>query len=237
MIQKARHKMDENSEQGKLVKIKKENKVLSKDEIKNSADKMTGQLKFISPEIQVQALIKDIVLPIFEEKYDKQINELKKSNEKIEESNQEIKEINHRLSNSFEKALPHLENKMIGNEKEAFQVWSDNPENADIARFNSSAPAEVVYEFISADLAKIFGCKTCYVSMLLKDLELWTDDKYSHNNRVHKNGTVKKFRRNICNETYERLSKLIDSKKWSSYTEKRKEVYLNIYENMKFFRS
>ncbi len=207
--------MDNNKEQKSLFEMKKENKVLSEKE--QITDKKTGQIKFISQEVEVRALIKEEMEPILE-------------------NNRIISEKSNRIANSLEKAIPHIQNKMIGNEKEAYQVWCDNSENADIARVNTSAPAELVYELISADLAKAFGCKSCYVSYLLKDLNLWTDEKYVNMRKVNASQDTRFYRRAILDEVYVRLENLIKSEKYLSFTEKRQATYKEIYDTMKFYR-
>jgi hypothetical protein len=226
--------MDKKPEQSKLFEIKQENKVLSEEEIKNSADKKTGQLKFISAEIQIQKLVKDVVLPILEEKYDKQINELKETNEEIKESNKLLSEKSERLSNSLERMIPHLENKSIGNEKEAQHVWCENPENADIANVTTTGPTELVYPFFANHLASCFGCLSRTVRYLLDDLGLWGDKNYcwKENNGVSSRW---RFKKAIVDEVYSGLEDLINSGKIKEHPKRYRLE--QAYKHMKFLRS
>ena len=226
--------MDKKPEQSKLFDIKQENKVLSAEEIKNNADKKTGQLKFISKEVQIQALFKEVVLPILEEKYDRQISELKDANELISESNQLLSEKNDRLSTSMERIIPHLNNKLIGNEKEACQIWSDNSENSDIATVNTSAPAEVVYPYFANHLSSCFGCLSRTVRYLLEDLGLWGDKNFCWKENTGVSSRWR-FKKAIVDEVYSRLEDLINSEKIKEHPKRYRLE--QAYRHMKFLRS
>ncbi|MDD3012373.1 MAG: hypothetical protein PHC34_01555 [Candidatus Gastranaerophilales bacterium] len=211
--------MDKKPEQPKLFELKQENKILTEEEIKNSADKKTGQLKFISPELELKAMIREEMEPVIE-------------------ANKLLSEKSDRLLGAFEKAIPHFQNKMMGNEDEAYLAYADNPEQADVVRVSSDKiPADAVYTMISAELASAFGCKSCYVSYLLKDLNLWNDNKYTKDEKISVNNKIKKFRPAILNEVYKQLPDLLNSNKFHLFTENRKNIYIKIYETMKFYRS
>ncbi len=211
--------MDKKPEQPKLFELKQENKVLTEEEIQNSADKKTGQLKFINKNTELKAIIREEMQPILE-------------------NNILLAETAKRLTSSFEKAIPHFQNKMIGNEDEAYLSYSENSEQSDVTRVSSDKiPSDIVYSLISVDLAKAFGCESCYVSMLLKDMDLWDDTRFSRQRRVNKSGKIKEFRKSITDEVFKRFESLIGSEKWNGFTEKRKSNYSKIYETMKFYRS
>lgn len=216
--------VDKESENLNLFKKEKELKVLSNEEAIKNFDKRTGQLSFLSTNIKVEAVIREALEPITEE--------LKA----VKETNQNLSEKSERLVNTMERMIPHLENKMIGNEDEAFNVWCENPENADIARVNTSAPEEVVYCMISADLAKCFGTHSYYVSILLKDVGLWNDNKFSREFRTSKSGKARRFKKSIVNETYKRLEELYQTGKITLFSKRRQEIYFEIYDHMRFFR-
>lgn len=217
--------MDKKPEQPKLFEVKHDNKVLTEEEIKNSADKKTGQLKFLSPEFELKAMIKAEMEPVLE-------------------SNKILTETSGRLLGAFEKAIPHFQNKMMGNEDEAYLAYADNPEQADVVRVSSdSIPADAVYTMISAELAHAFGCKSCYVSYLLKDLNLWNDNRYAKdvsvgfNIKSKKFNTIKKFRPAILDEVYKKMPEMFNSDKFHGFTEKRQAQYLEIFKTMEFYRS
>lgn len=217
--------MDYDVENLNLFKKEKEHKTQSNDESIKNYDRKTGQLSFIRTEIKVEAIIKEALEP-----YTKELK-------KVKETNQNLSEQSQRLANSMEKMIPHIKNIMIGNEKDAYQVYCDNSECADIAKVHTIAPAELLYNLVSADLAKCFGCISNSIHLLLKDLDLWDDNKYTQLRKTGKSSTAKYYKPAIVNETYKRLEEFITSGKITSLTERRQEIYFGIYDHLKFFRT
>lgn len=205
--------------QRKLFELKRETKVLeSQEEIEKNVDAKTGQVSFITKEVEIRAILKDEMQPILE-----------KSALLIDK--------NDRLVSAFEKAIPHFQNKMMGNEEEAYLAYADNPEDADVLRVSSDKiPQEAVYTLVSADLASAFGCKSCYVSMLLKDLNLWDDNRFVNRRKTGAKQETNFYRKKIVDETYKRLNELILSNQFLSLSEKRQATYKQIFETMKFYR-
>lgn len=201
-----------------LFEVKKGVKILeSQDEIEKNVDSK-GQVSFITKEVEIRTILKEEMQPILE-----------KSALLIEK--------NDRLVCAFEKAIPHFQNKMMGNEDEAYLAYADNPEDADVLRVSSDKiPQEAVYTLVSADLASAFGCKSCYVSMLLKDLNLWDDNRFVNRRKTGAKQETNFYRKKIVDETYKRLNELILSNQFLSLSEKRQATYKQIFETMKFYR-
>jgi len=204
--------------QRKLFEVKKETKILeSQEEIEKNVD-AKGQVSFITKEIEIRTILKEEMQPILE-----------KSALLIDK--------NDRLVCAFEKAIPHFQNKMMGNEDEAYLAYADNPEQADVLRVSSDKiPQEAVYTLVSADLASAFGCKSCYVSYLLKDLGLWNDNKFVNSRKVNASQNTKFYRKVIVDEVFKRLQALIISDKFYLFTENRQAVYKQILDTLKFYR-
>ncbi len=205
--------------QGKLFELKNGIKVLeSQEEIEKNVDQKTGQLSFISKEFEYRTILREELQPVTEQ-------------------NILLKEKTDRLISAFEKAIPHFQNKMIGNEHESYLAYADNPEAADLVRVSSDKiPQETVYSFVSADLANAFRCKSCYVSMLLKDLNLWEDHRFVYRRKTGAKQETNFYRKSIVDEVYKRLKELITSNKILDFSEKRQAIYKQIFETMNFYR-
>lgn len=209
--------MDKN--QKKLFEVKQEAKMIENvDDIIKNVDNKTGQISFINKEIEFRTIVKEELQPVIE-----------KSALLIEK--------NDRLVSAFEKAIPHFQNKMIGNENEAYLAYADNPEDADVLRVSSDKiPAESVYTLVSADLASAFGCKSCHVSMLLKELNLWNDNRFVNRRRTGKSQKTNFYRKKILDEVFKKLNELFKSDEISNLSETRQITYKQILDTMNFYR-